>query len=351
MAKGRPQDHYEVLGVSPETPDEVIRAAYRALAAKYHPDRNPGDRDADLKLKRLNAAFHVLGDPDKRKQYDELTQSPDARDEPPQEAPKKEPPRWKIPEEPAPEGPRWKVPGEDDLPRSNTTSPAEPSRVEKGASYAAGGFRRLIAWVFCFGLLAAAIAAFPGPGSCGEKGRGNYSSALTTATTQSAAITASPHVAPSASGSAPFSSVASLVRHPHAQWVLQVTGSDSLPCIDTRCLFEVAETRAGAFPRPASSQWECRFDHAVVASATLVPQGFARVVRAIACSNDGWRTLVEETCGYMVGLPGTGYEPSTSGALLRLQDGDGSQYNVSLYPCLPPRPGYGDACERYPELE
>jgi curved DNA-binding protein CbpA len=66
MADGRGrgrQDHYEVLGVHPDAPDEVVRAAYRALVAKYHPDRNPGDRDAELKLKRLNAAFHVLGKP------------------------------------------------------------------------------------------------------------------------------------------------------------------------------------------------------------------------------------------------------------------------------------------------
>jgi molecular chaperone DnaJ len=54
---GRRQDHYEVLGVNSDAPEEVVRAAYRALAAKYHPDRNPGDGDAELRLKRLNAAF------------------------------------------------------------------------------------------------------------------------------------------------------------------------------------------------------------------------------------------------------------------------------------------------------
>jgi len=86
-ARGRVQDHYEVLGVSPDAPDEVIRAVYRALAAKYHPDRNPGDRDAELKLKRLNDAFRVLGNPETRKQYDELTRAPEAAD-----APKSEPP-------------------------------------------------------------------------------------------------------------------------------------------------------------------------------------------------------------------------------------------------------------------
>jgi ribosomal protein L40E len=75
-ARGR-QDHYEVLGVSPDAPDEVIRAAYRALVAKYHPDRNPADKGAELQLKRLNAAFAVLGASEKRRQYDELTRSPD----------------------------------------------------------------------------------------------------------------------------------------------------------------------------------------------------------------------------------------------------------------------------------
>lgn len=67
-----------MLGVNPDAPDEVIRAAYRALAAKYHPDRNPGNRDSELKLKQLNAAWAILGDPAKRKQYDDLTRSPEA---------------------------------------------------------------------------------------------------------------------------------------------------------------------------------------------------------------------------------------------------------------------------------
>ena len=113
-ASGRRQDHYEVLGVNPDAPDEVIRAAYRALAAKYHPDRNPSDGDAELKLKRLNAAFRVLGDPERRKQYDELTQSPEASDkapsEPASEPAKETPPRGNAPgertrEEPPPRKP------------------------------------------------------------------------------------------------------------------------------------------------------------------------------------------------------------------------------------------------------
>jgi curved DNA-binding protein CbpA len=94
---GRRQDHYEVLGVNPDAPDEVIRAAYRALAAKYHPDRNPSDGDAELKLKRLNAAFRVLGDPKMRKQYDELTQSPEASDNAPPDPRKETPSPGKVP--------------------------------------------------------------------------------------------------------------------------------------------------------------------------------------------------------------------------------------------------------------
>jgi hypothetical protein len=90
-----------VLGVSPDAPDEVIRAAYRALAAKYHPDRNPGNSDAELQLKRLNAAFAVLGNAAKRRQYDELTRSPAEAAEPQDKTPKEpqaeartEPARW-----------------------------------------------------------------------------------------------------------------------------------------------------------------------------------------------------------------------------------------------------------------
>lgn len=97
--------------MSHDAPDEVIRAAYRALANKYHPDRNPGDRGAEFKLKRLNAAYQVLGDPAKRKQYDELTQGPEGCHEGPPEPPKQEPPPWKVPEEQA--SPRGKVPEEE----------------------------------------------------------------------------------------------------------------------------------------------------------------------------------------------------------------------------------------------
>jgi curved DNA-binding protein CbpA len=72
----RAKDHYELLGVSRDAPDEVVRAAYKALAAKHHPDRNPGDRRAERTLKQLNAAFEVLSDPAKRKEYDDQVVNP-----------------------------------------------------------------------------------------------------------------------------------------------------------------------------------------------------------------------------------------------------------------------------------
>jgi hypothetical protein len=124
------QDHYEVLGVDPKAPDEVVRAAYRALVAKYHPDRNPGDRDAGLKLKRLNAAFAVLGDPEKRRQYDELTSAPE-----PTEKEASPPPSRAEPTERPKEPPRWKEP-----PPGSNRAPVPASREK-----ASGGWR-FLAW-------------------------------------------------------------------------------------------------------------------------------------------------------------------------------------------------------------
>jgi curved DNA-binding protein CbpA len=77
------QDHYDILGVADDAPEEVIRAAYRAMAAKHHPDRNPDHAAAELMLKRINAAYEVLGDPVKRRLYDELTRPVNDTEEPP----------------------------------------------------------------------------------------------------------------------------------------------------------------------------------------------------------------------------------------------------------------------------
>jgi molecular chaperone DnaJ len=61
---------YKTLGVSKKATDEEIKKAYRKLARKYHPDRNPGDQEAEEKFKEISAAHDVLSDPEKRKEYD-----------------------------------------------------------------------------------------------------------------------------------------------------------------------------------------------------------------------------------------------------------------------------------------
>jgi len=66
------KDYYKVLGISKEASDQEIKSAYRKLARQYHPDLNPGDKLAEDKFKAINEANEVLGDPEKRKKYDEL---------------------------------------------------------------------------------------------------------------------------------------------------------------------------------------------------------------------------------------------------------------------------------------
>ena len=59
------EDPYKILGVSPDASDEEIKRAYRALAKKYHPDRNPGDEEAAKKMQQVNAAYEQIKNPEK----------------------------------------------------------------------------------------------------------------------------------------------------------------------------------------------------------------------------------------------------------------------------------------------
>lgn len=71
MAESK-RDYYEVLGVSRNATDAEIKKAYRTLAKKYHPDMNPGDKEAEKKFKEASEAYAVLSDSEKRRQYDQF---------------------------------------------------------------------------------------------------------------------------------------------------------------------------------------------------------------------------------------------------------------------------------------
>ena len=68
------KDYYGVLGVSKAATAEEIKKTFRKLALKYHPDRNPGDKNAEARFKEISEAYEVLSDPEKRQKYDRFGQ-------------------------------------------------------------------------------------------------------------------------------------------------------------------------------------------------------------------------------------------------------------------------------------
>ena len=63
-------DYYQVLGVDQQASEKTIKAAYRKLALQYHPDRNPGNPEAEERFKEINEAYAVLSNPEKRDRFD-----------------------------------------------------------------------------------------------------------------------------------------------------------------------------------------------------------------------------------------------------------------------------------------
>ena len=64
------RDYYEMLGIAKSASKDEIKSAYRKLALKYHPDKNPGNKEAEEKFKEINEAYEILSDDSKKQQYD-----------------------------------------------------------------------------------------------------------------------------------------------------------------------------------------------------------------------------------------------------------------------------------------
>lgn len=94
---GKIHTHYDNLKVARDAPIEVIRAAYRSLSQKYHPDKNPGDRDAERIMKIINDAYEVLSDPERRHIHDEAIE---AAERPPAAEREESPPAPAVPPKP-----------------------------------------------------------------------------------------------------------------------------------------------------------------------------------------------------------------------------------------------------------
>jgi molecular chaperone DnaJ len=74
-------DFYRVLGVSREVSDDTIKKAYRKLVFEHHPDRNPDSKEAEAKIREINAAYEIIGDPERRRNYDRLNWGDELRED------------------------------------------------------------------------------------------------------------------------------------------------------------------------------------------------------------------------------------------------------------------------------
>ncbi|HUF09104.1 MAG TPA: DnaJ domain-containing protein, partial [Rhodothermales bacterium] len=74
--EGRMKDFYEILGVEETADAAAIKKAYRGLARKYHPDKNPDDKESERKFKEIQEAYEILSDSEKRKKYDAMKKNP-----------------------------------------------------------------------------------------------------------------------------------------------------------------------------------------------------------------------------------------------------------------------------------